>query len=160
MIQLFTYRKATVEDVDSLIMLRIELFREMRGEIRLSLKKEFEKSIHSYLSSALVTGEFVAWITTDNDRTIASSGLIICNKPPSDDNLSGKEAYIMNMYTLPMYRKKGISRVLLNKLITSARNEGIKIIRLHATEKGKGVYEKAGFKEDNTEMILFIEEQV
>ncbi|MHA1167823.1 MAG: GNAT family N-acetyltransferase [Candidatus Hodarchaeales archaeon] len=152
---MLTFRKATIDDLDDLIILRIELFREMRGELREKLKKEFEKSLRRYLPSALSTGDFIAWIAQDNDRTVAISGLIFCNKPPSDNNLSGREAYILNMYTLPMYRKQGIALKLLDNLITVAREAGIKLIRLHTTEIGKGVYKQAGFAELNTEMVLF-----
>ena len=71
--------------------------------------------------------------------------------------MTGKEAYIMNMYTKPKWRKKGIGSAILEKLIDEARNRGIEAIKLHATPKGRPLYEKFGFKMGFPDMYLYIE---
>ena len=68
--------------------------------------------------------------------------------------LSGKKAYIMNMYTNPAYRRRGIAAKTLDMLVKDAKNKGIKFISLEATDMGKPLYEKYGFIKMNDEMKL------
>lgn len=46
----------------------------------------------------------------------------------------------MNMYTLPSYRRGGISSDILRKLINSGREMGISFFELHATKKMSGIH--------------------
>lgn len=50
------------------------------------------------------------------------------------------------MFTYPEYRRKGISSLLLNKIIESARLKGYKAFELHATKDGEPMYLKHGFE--------------
>ena len=75
---------------------------------------------------------------------------------PTCDNPSGENAYIMNMYTEPKYRRKGIARRILDLLITEAMNRGITSIRLEATEAGSKLYLKHNFSYLKNEMELLI----
>jgi len=89
---------------------------------------------------------------------VATSGVSFSTVPPSFGNVSGGEAYIMNMYTLPRARKKGIGGTLLGKLIEDMAKKKIKKVRLITTELGKLLYIRAGFKESNSEMVLNLDE--
>ncbi|MFX1511326.1 MAG: GNAT family N-acetyltransferase [Promethearchaeota archaeon] len=138
-------RQATLRDLDILVQFRIELFREM-GRIQtdsdeLTLKNACEQ----YFTATIPQRKFLSWILEINGKIIAVSGLIFLQRPPSVNNPSGKEAYIMNMYTLPEWRKKGLGANLLKEIINYVRKKNISLIRLHATEEGRGIYEKNGF---------------
>ena len=67
-------------------------------------------------------------------------------------NPSGCKAYIMNMYTKPEYRRKGIANNTLKLLVEDARSRGINEISLEATQMGRPLYEKFGFVKMNDEM--------
>ena len=69
-------------------------------------------------------------------------------------NPSGKKAYIMNMYTNPAYRRKGIAIKTLDMLVQDAKKRGITQISLEATDMGRLLYEKYGFVPMNAEMEL------
>jgi ribosomal protein S18 acetylase RimI-like enzyme len=70
---------------------------------------------------------------------------------------SGRLGYILNLYTVPEARRKGICTRLLNELIKEAKSLGLKYLHLHASEEGRNIYRKAGFVEpDQTELILRI----
>ena len=65
--------------------------------------------------------------------------------------------YILNMYTIKAFRKKGIARTLLNKLIDKAKELKLEKIHLHATIAGTHLYKSFGFKPpiyDELEMSL------
>ena len=73
---------------------------------------------------------------------------------PTYHNPTGKKAYIMNMYTAPEYRRKGIAIHTLDLLVKDAREQGASQITLEATEMGRSLYEKYGFVKMEDEMEL------
>ncbi len=73
---------------------------------------------------------------------------------PTYHNQTGKKAYIMNMYTNPAYRRKGIAYHTLEILVADAKNKGIDAISLEATEMGRPLYEEFGFVGMKDEMEL------
>ena len=61
-------------------------------------------------------------------------------------NVTGKIAYITNVYTRNEYRKQGIATKLLELIIDEIKYKGCKFVRLHASSEGKKLYEKIGFR--------------
>jgi GNAT superfamily N-acetyltransferase len=151
------YRLATEDDIDDLVSLRIIFLQEAEEIDSSKSTEELRKSLYDYFEDKLATGSFSSWLAVENGRIIATSGLSFHIVPPSFGNPSGEEAYLMNMYTLPKYRKKGIGGELLVKTLEGAKRRGIKKIRLHTTAIGKSLYEKRGFVNSNSEMILVLD---
>lgn len=73
---------------------------------------------------------------------------------PTYHNPTGWKAYIMNMYTNPDYRRKGIAYHTLELLIEEVKNKSVKHISLEATYMGRPLYERYGFVSMNDEMEL------
>ncbi|MFX0150114.1 MAG: GNAT family N-acetyltransferase [Candidatus Hodarchaeota archaeon] len=139
-------RRATLKDLKALIKYRIDLFQEMGHINDLPTEKAFKKTLERYFTEAISKNEFISWVAEFNSNIIASSGLVILKKPPTPKNPSGREAYIMNMYTKPQWRRRGIATMLLEEIFSFLQDIKIKKMSLHATEIGKGVYEKMGFQ--------------
>jgi GNAT superfamily N-acetyltransferase len=138
-------RRATQEDARRLAELRMNFQREMGEEAETDQHSMLMEATYRYFSEKLPNDGFVAWIAEAEGEIIGTSGLIFYQRPPSEHDLLGKEACILNMYTLPEWRGKGIASRLLQELLTYARQSGTRRIWLYATEDGKPVYEKAGF---------------
>lgn len=68
----------------------------------------------------------------------------------------GETAHVMNVYVKEGYRKKGIALNMMKAIIKDAIEKGITHISLDATEQGRPLYEKIGFKptDEGMEMIL------
>jgi GNAT superfamily N-acetyltransferase len=73
---------------------------------------------------------------------------------PTYHNPTGYKAYIMNMYTVPEYRRKGVAYKTLDLLVSDAKDRGINAISLEATDMGRPLYEKYGFVKMDDEMEL------
>ena len=153
-----TLRRATLDDLDALVRLRVALMREM-GEVATADEASLAEAIRRYLATELPAGRFLAWVGVAGDgAVIACGGLVFARKPPSPHNHTGREAYIMNMYTAPHWRGRGLAARLFAAIVAQAREAGVGLIRLHATEAGRALYERAGFRAVGTEMILHLPE--
>ncbi|MHA1203062.1 MAG: GNAT family N-acetyltransferase [Candidatus Heimdallarchaeaceae archaeon] len=152
------YRRAELTDVENLVYLRIKFLCEAEEIGEETPSDLLEESLTKYFTVHLQNGEFMAWFAVEDDIIVATSGVSFSTVPPSFGNVSGEEAYIMNMYTLPQARKKGIGTTLLGKLIEDIAEKKIKKVRLLTTELGKSLYIRAGFKESSSEMVLNLEE--
>ena len=150
------FRKATEEDIEILTKLRVKFLQEVEKPDLDESSASLNSSIFQHFTEKMKKDEFISWVAIEEDAIIATSGVSFLEVPPSFGNISGKEAYVMNMYTEPDFRKKGIGTQLLDLIIDEISEKGIKKIRLHTTEIGKPIYLKKGFKDSNSEMVLYI----
>ncbi|NHI94105.1 MAG: GNAT family N-acetyltransferase [Candidatus Lokiarchaeota archaeon] len=148
------FRIANLNDLNDLITLRVEFLREIQYMNDDKLSAELMGKLRQYFERSISSGDFIAWIALDRDEIIGTSGICFLIHPPSNKNISGKEAYIMNMYTKPKWRKQGIGTVLLDKVIEEATKRRIKKIILDTTEAGKSIYVKRGFQFVDNAMYL------
>ncbi len=154
---MFSLRLATKDDIPQLAELRIEFIKEIRLEYHKDRIDEYREVMCNYLEKEMSSGNFIAWLAIANNEIIATSGLITIQRVPQFWNMSGKEAYIMSMYTKPEWRNKGIGSAILEKLVEEAKNRDIIAIKLYATPMGKPLYEKHGFKMGKPGMSLYLE---
>jgi GNAT superfamily N-acetyltransferase len=145
-----TFRRADSADVPALIELRAAFLAEVAGSG--PAEPALLPALSRYFSAAVPSGEFIAFLAVAGGRIIAASGLVFHRYPPSARNLQGLEAYVMNMYTLPAWRGKGIASALLWKLMEVARASNCSRVRLHALPKAQPIYARAGFASAEGEM--------
>lgn len=149
-------RRATLADLEALVALRVALLREM-GAASAADEGLLAAAIRRYLAVELPARRFLAWVAAGADgAVVACGGLVFAQKPPSPQNHSGREAYIMNMYTAPGWRGRGLAARLFAAIVAHARESGAGAIRLHATPDGRGLYARAGFRAVDTEMVLHL----
>jgi GNAT superfamily N-acetyltransferase len=140
-----TFRRATVDDVEILTDFRVRFLRETFGAREDGEIELLKEGLRKYFAKAIPAGGFVAWLAEYEGEVIATSGMVVWQKPGGYTSLSGKTGYILNMYTVPEARGLGVGSRLFDELINEAKSTGIKHLHLHATEDGINVYRKAGF---------------
>jgi pyroglutamyl-peptidase len=150
-------RRATVEDIDVLVEMRLALQREIGALYADAPAEGAAETNRQYLHWAMPAGEFLAWVAEANGQLVACSGLVFYSRMPGMHGLASREAYVMNMYTHPTYRRMGIASELLNRMIQFARSSGARRIWLRATSMGRPVYEKIGFEPMESAMQLKLE---
>ena len=99
-----------------------------------------------YFRRKLPGGEFVAFIAEEEGRIVATSGMLVYEAPPTPGNPAGIEGYIMNMYTLPAFRSRGLATHLVDSLVEHARSLGSRRVWLRASDSGAPVYARYGFQ--------------
>lgn len=141
-------RMATVNDVENLIKSRFDYFEaegwettpEQRSVIKLSLWQYFTKHINI---------DFFAAIVEENDQILSLAFLAVSEKPANLSFPTGKTGTILNVLTYPEYRKMGYATQTMSTLIEEARQQNLSFIELSASELGKPLYQKLGFREKN-----------
>ena len=150
----FEYKRATVENIDELVRTRIIVLRaanKLSDNVDMSV---VEQESFAYYKRALETGEHIAYLVYDNGTFVGAGGVSFYQVMPTYHNSTGKKAYIMNMYTVPEYRRQGIASYTLDLLVRDAREQGVSQIALEATDMGRPLYERYGFVKMENEMEL------
>jgi GNAT superfamily N-acetyltransferase len=146
-------RRGNINDIDTLVELRLEFLYEL-GTIKDEEEKiNMEVMTYDYFRSKIDNG-FLFWVALDDNKIIGISGLIFIERPPISIDLSGREGYILNMYTIPEYRGKSIATAMIKEIIAYLKKLNIKKVRLNATEAGRSIYAKLGFKSEDSEMEM------
>ena len=140
------YILAEETHIDLLIEARIAFFLELNGPQPMGAVTALKDEIRAYLNVAIKEKSYVGMLAMCGNEIAAAGGMVIRQRPGSFVNPSGREAYIMSMYTALQYRKQGLATQILNSLVEQAKKLGIVTIELHATADGEPVYKKYGFK--------------
>jgi ribosomal protein S18 acetylase RimI-like enzyme len=148
------YRRATIDDLDELVRTRIEVLRAANKLDESVDMSEVERQSKDYYEKALTDGSHTAYLVYDGGAFVGAGGVSYFRVMPTYHNPSGEKAYIMNMYTAPEYRRKGIAFKTLDLLVRDAKERNVKAISLEATDMGRPLYEKYGFIKMNDEMEL------
>ena len=97
--------------------------------------------------------KYFGWFALDGGRVVAGAGLLLLDWPPHPfDPHCTQRGYLLNVYVEPEFRRRKLASRLLAFAMAEARRRKIRVVALHATDKGRPVYESIGFQATN-EMI-------
>ena len=148
------YRRAGSHDRELLTRLRLEVLRAANGleeDVDLS-RTELES--RCYYETCFLEDSHAAWLVFDGEEVVGTGAVSFYQVMPTYHNPSGKKAYIMNMYTHPDYRRRGIAYRVLELLTAEAEMRQIDAVTLEATAAGRPLYEAFGFTAMRDEMEL------
>lgn len=136
-----TYRRLSEKDLDPFIAMRIAQLKEEGAKSDTDLSP----ALKDYYLRHMAEGTFVSWIAIDEGKIIATSGISFVEKPPYYGCPSGKIGLLSSMYTDPSYRRKGIAKALLAKVIKAAEEYGCSVVQITASDMGVLLYADYGF---------------
>lgn len=149
-----TYKRASLDDLELLTETRIEVLLAANGLPEGTDMDEVRRETRLYYQRALPDGTHVAYLVLEGDRFVGAGGVSFFRVMPTYHNPSGEKAYLMNIYTRPAYRRRGIACKTLDLLVREAEGRGVTAISLEATAMGRPLYEKYGFVGMSGEMEL------
>ena len=135
------YRKLTENDLETFINMRINQLREEGATDEMDLSP----ALMDYYQRHLANGTFVSWLAMDGDKIIGTSGMSFVEKPPSFGCPTGRIGLLSSMYTNPDYRRQGIARELLRRVVEEARAYGCGTVQITASDMGVLLYSDFGF---------------
>ena len=143
-------RKATVEDAALLSEVRkLQLIDE-----GIAPDCDIDAELDAFFRKWLVSKDFLQLIAEENGKLLSTAAIVYYDLPPSFTNKIGVRGYVTNVYTAPEHRRKGLSKMLLEKILEDAKSRGIKKIWLGASKLGRPLYEKLGFIQQESYMEL------
>ena len=135
------YQKLTEVELETFIEMRITQLREEGVEEDIDLKP----ALSDYYNRHMADGTFISWLALDGDKIIGTSGLSLVEKPPYFSCPNGKIGLLSSMFTQKEYRRRGIAKELLSKIVNEARQYDCGIIQITASDMGVLLYTDFGF---------------
>lgn len=142
------YKKLTEKELDTFIEMRIDQLREEGTKEDIDLRP----SLKDYYTRHMADDTFVSWIAVDGEKIIGTSGMSIVEKPPYFGCPSGKIGLLSSMFTDKSYRRQGIARVLLSRVVNEAKVRGCGTVQITASDMGVLLYTNFGFTKNNNFM--------
>ncbi|MDE6625877.1 MAG: GNAT family N-acetyltransferase [Lachnospiraceae bacterium] len=135
------YRKLTKKDLAIFIEMRINQLREEGAKEDIDLKP----ALNDYYSRHMADGTFVAWLAVDGDKIIGTSGMSFVEKPPYFSCPNGRIGLLSSMFTSKEYRRRGIAKELLSRVVNEAKEYGCGVVQITASDMGVLLYTDFGF---------------
>ena len=135
------FRRLSDEDIPAFVEMRIDQLLEEGATEAVDLRP----ALKDYYARHLADDTFVSWLALDADRIVATSGVSIVEKPPYFGCPTGRIALVSSMFTEPAYRRQGIARDLLCRVVDEARAKGCGAVQITASDAGVPLYRSVGF---------------
>jgi GNAT superfamily N-acetyltransferase len=152
MLESLVIREATIHDIPEILRQRRRMYEDMNHKDSAALDAMSSLSA-TYLQKAFADGTFHAWLAYTTDRSVGGGAVILSPWLAHPYDLECRRATILNVYTDPEFRRRGIGRRLMQTMIDWCKREGLARITLHASDDGRHLYESLGFEMSN-EMCL------
>ncbi len=143
-----TVREASLADIPEILRQRRGMYLDMNYKDVAALDS-MARLTAGYLAKALADGSFHAWLACEDDRAIAGGAVVVSPWPAHPYDLECRRATILNVYTEPSFRRRGLARQLMRTMIEWCKREGFARVTLHASDDGRNLYESLGFKVSN-----------
>jgi GNAT superfamily N-acetyltransferase len=148
-------RTAKVEDAPTILHHRRSMFRDM-GEGSAHELDCMAAMTGPWLEQALVDGSYRGWLAEDGSgRVIGGGGILLCPWPASPKDPWLRRAIVLNVYTEPEFRQRGIARRVMLTILDWLKEQGFPSVSLHASVDGRPLYEELGFKATNEMRLRF-----
>jgi GNAT superfamily N-acetyltransferase len=154
-----TLRRATPDDAPTITAQRHQMFanNEFATEARYAeMNLAFEPWVRERLADGRYIGLFLedpATTPEEKPTLLAACGIFYMDFPPHYLDPNPIRAYLLNFYTAPEARGRGLATQLLQHAVDECKKANVQVITLHASKFGRPIYEKFGFTQNN-EMIL------
>ena len=142
------YKKLTINELEQFIDIRIRQLREEGAKEDIDIKS----ALRDYYNRHLTDGTFVSWLALDGDKIIGTSGMSFVEKPPYFGCPNGRIGLLSSMFTEKEYRRQGIAKELLSKVIKEAKEYGCGNVQITASDMGVLLYTDFGFKKNGNFM--------
>ena len=145
------YRIASADDMELLVRSRLDTLRAVN---RLGPDYRFSDGFVRASREYFLSGDQETVLAVDGGRVLGCATMCYITLMPTFSHPSGKRAHLMNVYTDPALRRQGIAFRMVSMLIENAWKRGATEISLDATEAGRPLYRKLGFRDSGECMVL------
>jgi GNAT superfamily N-acetyltransferase len=131
------------------------MFRDMGEGTAEELDRMLEVA-RPWLERALADGSYRHWMALDGSGRVAGGGGVLLSPwPANPKDPCTERAVILNVYTEPEFRKRGIARRIMLTILDWVKEKGFRAVNLHASPEGRRLYEQLGFEATNEMRLRF-----
>ncbi len=142
-------RQATMSDIEHIVTHRHRMFEDMGNQDIRALDK-MASAFRPWLIDHMRREVYLSWLACNSEgEVVAGSDVWLMDWPPGQFDVSLYRGYILNVYTHPDYRHRGIAKRLVQTCVDWCYSNDVKIVSLHASEDGHKIYENLGFTPTN-----------
>lgn len=141
--------KAGIDDIDTLVEMRLDYLYEDNGSLCDSDIKSIRKALPDYFRTHMGR-DLSVFVIRENKSIVSCAFLLIVEKPMNPAFINGRTGIVLNVYTKPSYRRRGCAKMIMEKLLTEAKELELSIVELKSTEAGLSLYRSAGFTDDHS----------
>ncbi len=113
---------------------------------------DLRPALKGYYNRHMADGTFVSWLALDGDKIIGTSGISFVEKPPYFSCPNGRIGILSSMFTSRQYRRQGIAKELLSRVVQEAKEYGCGGVQITASDMGVYLYTDFGFKKNGNFM--------
>ncbi len=152
-----TVRRAGLRDLDVLVHQRRAMWIDL-GVRDHSRHERADKIYRRWADTRLRNHQLIAWLVQSRDGRVAGGGCLWLQPiQPNPKRADMLQPYLLSMYTEPEFRRQGVASMVVSKALEWCRKKGYGRLMLHASEMGRSVYKKFGFRR-TWEMRLDLEQ--
>ncbi|MBE2267856.1 MAG: GNAT family N-acetyltransferase [Anaerolinea sp.] len=156
-------RRETPADLATILYHRHAMFRDMGMPIKDDFRQQHDALFDQWLREEVAAGRYLAWFAAVTDpggaeRIVAGAGLLYYDWIPNFIDGGQRRGYILNVYTEPDYRGRGLARTLVERCVDHCRAQGLRFVALHASAQGRPIYEQIGFTQTNEMRLTLMSE--
>lgn len=108
----------------------------------------------AWVVSRIERGTYLGFVAEAEGQVVGGAGAVLLDWGPTRGEASGTRARIVNVYTELPWRKRGIAKALVDKVMGACTEAGIRVFSLAASEEAAPMYRALGFVPYANEMIL------
>jgi GNAT superfamily N-acetyltransferase len=157
---IFQIRRATPQDADIISWHRARMFQDM-GDVSGDAFEILRAKARALLEHWIDNRNYIGWLAAPADKPemiVAGAGVQLQPILPRPLGIStigeGRQGTIVNVFTEPQWRQRGIAGLLIKEIIIWSKNERIDRLVLHASDEGRSIYERLGFIASNEMRFL------
>jgi GNAT superfamily N-acetyltransferase len=145
----YALRIAAPSDAPVIAYHRASMFYDM-GKIDKAQAAALESASRLHVKQWLESGEYRGWLIENGNEVVAGGGIIFRRLLPAPDHVNGGiEARVLNVYTEPNHRRRGLAGKIVMAILDWCNANNISCVTLHASDDGRALYESLGFKQTN-----------
>ena len=130
---------------------------EHRKQMWLDIHPEYKREVRAtengarrWIGDQLSKGNLIGLIVRTSDGEVVGSGCIwLREEQPRPTDMRLAVPYLMSMYTLKRFRRKGVASLIVKGALKWCRERKYDRIVLHASKEGRSVYEGFAFEPSN-----------
>ncbi|MEQ8674118.1 MAG: GNAT family N-acetyltransferase [Aggregatilineales bacterium] len=148
-------RRANYDDAGLIADQRYLMFKDMDPESDATALQSMRDVAFVWTQKMLEQGVYLGWFLVDEatEQVVGGAGMWLLDWCPNPDDLIANHGYIINVYVIPAYRRRGLAKRLMTTILNYCQHHQITLVSLHSSPMGRTLYESLGFNATNEMQI-------